>query len=188
MITQLKISFVCAVVAASPIVIWQLWNFIKPALYKNEIRAVRAIFVITVLLFFAGIAFCYFCVFGLAINFFLVAGDNIAEPMISIDRYLAFMLSFILPFGIAFDLPVILYITTRLGLTNPRMLISKFKYVILIIFTVAAILTPPDVFSQIMLALPIMVLYWAGILVSFTVRKKADKKKSSPKAENLITI
>ena len=172
MATQLKISFVCGVIAASPIIIWQLWNFIRPALYKNEIRAVRTIFSVTVILFLAGIAFCYLCIYGLAINFFLIAGDNIAEPMISIDRYLGFLLSFILPFGFSFDLPVILYVTTRLGLTNPRMLIGKFKYVILIIFTAAAILTPPDVLSQIMLALPLIVLYWAGILVSLSISQK----------------
>lgn len=140
--------------------------------------AVRAIFVVTVLLFLAGISFCYLCIYGLAVNFFLVAGDNIAEPMISIDRYLGFLLSFILPFGFSFDLPVILYVTTRIGLTNPRMLIRKFKYVILIIFTAAAILTPPDVFSQIMLALPLLALYWAGIIVSVFACRKQKACKS----------
>ncbi|MCR5291070.1 MAG: twin-arginine translocase subunit TatC [Treponema sp.] len=173
MMTQLKISFVAGIIVASPVVIWQFWNFIRPALYRNEIRAVRIIFLLSVLLFLCGVAFCYLCIYGLAINFFIVAGVGIAEPMISIDRYLSFLLSFILPFGFSFDLPVVLYVTTRLGLTNPKMLISKFKYVVLIIFTAAAVLTPPDVLSQLMLGFPMLVLYGLGIIVSFTACKKS---------------
>ena len=183
MMTQLKVSFVCGVIAASPVVIWQIWSFIRPALYKNEIRAVRAIFLLAVLLFLMGVAFCYLCIYGLAVNFFLVAGEDIAVPMISIDRYLGFLLSFILPFGISFDLPVILYVTTRMGLTTPRMLISKFKYVLLIIFVAAAVLTPPDVFSQLMLALPLIVLYGAGVLVSYAALSARRRRLAAAEPE-----
>ena len=145
--------------------------------------AVRAIFLLAVLLFLMGVAFCYLCIYGLAVNFFLVAGEDIAVPMISIDRYLGFLLSFILPFGISFDLPVILYVTTRMGLTTPRMLISKFKYVLLIIFVAAAVLTPPDVFSQLMLALPLIVLYGAGVLVSYAALSARRRRLAAAEPE-----
>lgn len=184
MTTRLKISLVTGIILASPVIIWQIWNFVKPALYEKEIRALRFWFFVTLLLFLIGVVFCYYFVFGLAVNFFLVAGDNLAAPLISIDRYLSFTLSFILPFGFAFDLPVIIYMTTKLGLTTPEMLIGKSKYVVLLFFIVAAILTPPDVYSQIMLAIPLLLLYGVGILAAFTVKKRenGESKKQQKKA------
>lgn len=176
LLTQLKLSIVSAIIISSPVIIWQLWKFIKPALYKKEIRAVKSFFFVTLFLFLCGVAFCYTCIYGLAINFFLVAGENLAIPMLSLDKYLSFMLSFLLPFGFSFDLPVVLYITTKLGLTTPQMLVKKFKYVVLLIFVVAAFLTPPDIFSQIMLALPLLLLYGIGILVSKTVKAKSKSE------------
>ena len=97
------------------------------------------------LLFLTGVVFCYFAVYSLAVDFFLVAGDSLATPMLSIDKYVSFLFGFLVPFGVAFQLPVVLYLTTRVGLTTPDMLRSKRKYVILAIFVLAAILTPPDV-------------------------------------------
>ena len=104
--------------------------------------------------------------YSLAVDFFLVAGDSLATPMLSIDKYVSFLFGFLVPFGVAFQLPVVLYLTTRVGLTTPDMLRSKRKYVILAIFVLAAILTPPDVVSQVALGLPMCGLYEIGILVS----------------------
>ena len=95
------------------------------------------------------------------------------SPMLSLDKYISFLFGFLLPFGVAFMLPVFIYITTRIGLTTPEMLASKRKFVILGIFVMAAILTPPDVVSQVMLGVPMLLLYEVGILVSRMVRKKA---------------
>ena len=108
----------------------------------------------------------HFAVYSLAVDFFLVAGDSLATPMLSIDKYVSFLFGFLVPFGVAFQLPVVLYLTTRVGLTTPDMLRSKRKYVILAIFVLAAILTPPDVVSQVALGLPMCGLYEIGILVS----------------------
>ena len=99
----------------------------------------------------------------MAVDFFLVAGDNLATPMLSIDKYVSFLFGFIVPFGLAFQLPVALYLTTRIGWTNYKMLASKRKFVILGIFVFAAILTPPDVVSQLALGLPMILLYEIGI-------------------------
>ena len=122
--------------------------------------------VLALLLFLTGVVFCYFAVYSLAVDFFLVAGDSLATPMLSIDKYVSFLFGFLVPFGVAFQLPVVLYLTTRVGLTTPDMLRSKRKYVILAIFVLAAILTPPDVVSQVALGLPMCGLYEIGILVS----------------------
>ncbi len=159
-------AVLAGMIIASPVVIWEIWGFIKPALYPQEKRKFRLLFVLALLLFLTGVVFCYFAVYSLAVDFFLVAGDSLATPMLSIDKYVSFLFGFLVPFGVAFQLPVVLYLTTRVGLTTPDMLRSKRKYVILAIFVLAAILTPPDVVSQVALGLPMCGLYEIGILVS----------------------
>ncbi|MBQ9262982.1 MAG: twin-arginine translocase subunit TatC [Clostridia bacterium] len=166
LVTKFKLALIAAVIVASPVIIWQIWRFIKPALYEKEIKAFRIMFFVALALFILGVVFCYMAVYLLAVDFFLVAGDHLATPMLSIDKYVSFLFGFILPFGIAFQLPVFMYLTTRIGLTNYKMLASKRKYVILGIFVIAAILTPPDVVSQLALGIPMILLYEIGAQVS----------------------
>ena len=163
LVTKFKVAIVAAIILASPVIIWQVWSFIKPALYPKEKKTFRGLFLVALLLFLLGVAFCYLAVYTLAVDFFLVAGDNLATPMLSIDKYVSFLFGFIVPFGLAFQLPVALYLTTRMGLTNAKMLASKRKFVILGIFVLAAVLTPPDVVSQLALGLPMILLYEIGI-------------------------
>ena len=177
--TKLKVAVVTGVVLAFPVIIWQLWVFIKPALYPHEQRSFRRFFFFALLLFMVGIVFCYGAVFFLAIDFFMVSGEGLATPMLSLDKYINFLFGFLLPFGVAFMLPVFLYITTKMGLTTPEMLVSKRKFVILGIFVMAAILTPPDVVSQVLLGLPMLALYEVGILVSRTVRRSTREETAA---------
>lgn len=163
LVTKFKVAIVAAIILASPVIIWQVWSFIKPALYPKEKKTFRGLFLVALLLFLLGVAFCYLAVYTLAVDFFLVAGDNLATPMLSIDKYVSFLFGFIVPFGLAFQLPVALYLTTRMGLTDYKMLASKRKFVILGIFVLAAVLTPPDVVSQVALGLPMILLYEIGI-------------------------
>lgn len=175
--TQFKVSLVLGVVLASPFIVWRLWRFIKPALYDNEIRMVRRLFVLALFLFLLGIVFCYRYVYNLAIDFFLVAGEDLAVPMLSIDKYVSFLFSFLLPFGIVFELPVALYIAAHMGWVKYETLAKGRKYVFFGIFVLAAILTPPDVISQIMLGVPMYVLYEVGVqVVHFT---KPGRKKDA---------
>lgn len=173
LVTKFKVALISAAVVASPVIIWQVWGFIRPALYPREIKVFRVMFFIALLLFLAGVVFCYTAVYLLAVDFFLVAGDNLATPMLSVDKYVSFLFGFIVPFGVAFQLPVALYLTTRIGLTNYKMLASKRKYVTLGIFVLAAILTPPDVVSQLALGLPMLVLYEIGVQVARLTKPRA---------------
>lgn len=166
LVTKLKVALIAASVLASPVIIWQIWSFVAPALYPNEKRSAILVFAIMVVLFLLGVTFCYGAVYLLAVDFFLVSGENLATPMLSIDKYIGFLFGFVIPFGVAFELPVILYITTSMGLTTYRMLASKRKYMILAVVIVAAILTPPDVVSQVMLAVPILLLFEIGLLIT----------------------
>ena len=166
LVTKFKVALIAAVIVASPVVIWQAWSFIKPALYPQEQKAFRVLFFLALLLFLVGVAFCYFAVYTLAVDFFLIQGDGLATPMLSIDKYVNFLFGFIVPFGVAFQLPVFLYLTTRMGWTNYKMLSSKRKYVLLGVFVIAAILTPPDVVSQVALGVPLYALYEVGTLVA----------------------
>lgn len=166
LVTKLKVALIAASVLANPVIIWQIWSFVAPALYPNEKRSVILVFAIMVVLFLLGVTFCYGAVYLLAVDFFLVSGENLATPMLSIDKYIGFLFGFLIPFGVAFELPVILYITTSMGLTTYRMLASKRKYMILAVVIVAAILTPPDVVSQVMLAVPILLLFEIGLLIT----------------------
>ena len=172
LMTKIKVALIAGVVAASPVIVWQVWSFIKPALYEAEIKAAKLLFVVILLLFLLGVVFCYGAVYFLAVDFFLIAGENLATPMLSIDNYVSFLFGFVVPFGLAFELPVAIWITTRLGWTTPQMLASKRKFVILGIAVVAAVLTPPDVVSQAMLGIPMLLLYEAGILVARLVKPK----------------
>lgn len=132
----------------------------------------RLLFFIALILFLVGVVFCYFAVYYLAVDFFIISGENLATPMLSIDKYVNFLFGFLLPFGIAFQLPVAMFITTRLGWTDSKSLASKRKYVILGLAVAAAILTPPDVVSQLMLLIPMCVLFELGVIVSKTVKPR----------------
>ena len=176
LVTKFKVALIAGIILASPVVIWQLWSFVKPALYPNEKKAFSAMFFVSVALFLLGVVFCYLAVYMLAVDFFIVAGENLATPMLSIDKYVGFMFGFIVPFGVAFMLPVFLYITTKLGWTNYEMLASKRKFVIFGIAVCAAILTPPDIVSQVMLGVPMVVLYEIGAQITRFVKPRVPKE------------
>ena len=174
-ITKFKVSLIAAVVIASPVIIWQIWSFIKPGLYPNEQKNFRVLFFVALILFLAGVAFCYSAVYWLAVDFFLIQGAGIATPMLSIDKYVGFLFSFILPFGCAFQLPVAIYLMAKVNLTSYKSLAQKRKYILLAIFTIAAILTPPDVISQIALGIPLYALYEIGIQTARFVKPRQQQ-------------
>ncbi|MDD6143823.1 MAG: twin-arginine translocase subunit TatC [bacterium] len=159
LMTQLKVCLIAAVVAGMPVIIQQIWSFVSPALYPHEKKLFAGLFFAALLLFLTGVVFCYLYVFPLAINLFWAAADTVATAMWSVKEYFNFVLSFVLPFGLMFELPVVIFMLAKRGKVNYAKLAGWRKYVVLIIAVAAAILTPPDVVSQCMLALPMYLLY-----------------------------
>ncbi|MGN1088375.1 MAG: twin-arginine translocase subunit TatC, partial [Phascolarctobacterium sp.] len=162
----LKVSFIAAVIVSAPIIFWHIWDFIKPALYENEKKAVIIFSFGSMLLFILGVCFGYGVVFLSAITFFVFMGENLATPMLSISQYVGFLFGFVLSFGIVFELPVVVYVLCKLGVVTVQQLVSLRKYMVLVIFVLAAFLTPPDVLSQCLMALPMIILYEIGIIVA----------------------
>ncbi|ABX40789.1 twin-arginine translocase subunit TatC [Lachnoclostridium phytofermentans] len=175
---QMKVSFLFAVILAFPFVLGKLWRFVAPSLYRREKFVYGGVFFIVLLLFVLGILFAYLIVFHMAINFFVFSSGALAKPMISIESYVGFMIRFMIPFGITFELPLVILILTKLQIVKLSQLMKSQKYVILLLFVLAAILTPPDVISQIMLGLPLTLLYEIGVLGAAIVTARRKRRES----------
>ena len=166
---QIKIAFWGGFFLALPVILWQGSAFILPALYSNERKLFWTLFITTVVLFGAGVVFAYTVVLDLALKFLLLEFNAGLNTMLSATKYLSFIVAFLLPFGAIFEIPVLVLLLTKMKLITPAQLRKKRRYIILAIFILAAILTPPDVISQVLLALPMLLLYEISILVSYLV-------------------
>ncbi len=173
---KLELSFIAGFIVAFPVVILALWNFIKPALYPHERQYVYIIFPLTIILFIGGILFAYYGVLRLVLSFLiLIAGTNL-DPMFKVADYFSFVLWFCLPFGLVFELPVVIWFLARLGLVNSSFLAKNRKYALLIIFILAAALTPgPDPISQTMMAVPVYILYEISVWVARFANPKSAR-------------
>lgn len=171
-VLQIKVAFLGGLFFALPIILGQIIAFIVPALYQRERRIFWPIFFSSLLLFVLGIVFAYKVVFLLALRFFVVDLGGGFTPMLSASRYFSFFLAFLLPFGFVFEIPVLVYLLTKAGFLTPEKLRGQRRFVILLTFILAAFLTPPDVISQVLLALPMLVLYELSILIAHLVKRK----------------
>lgn len=181
-IAKMKISFLGGFIVAFPVVLWQLWSFFAPALNKKERRWAYVLIPAAIILFGLGIVFSYFTVFPLTVQFLLFAGGGHYAPMLTIKEYLSFTLAFFIPMGLAFQLPLVVLVLGKLRLIRVEFLVQMRKYALLIIVILAAVLTGPDVLSQVMMAGPVYLLYEASVLLLKISRylscRKARKKQS----------
>jgi sec-independent protein translocase protein TatC len=174
--TRLKVSFIAAVFAASPVIFYQAWGFIEPGLVERERRTAIPFVLAATLFFVSGAVFCYIIVFPVGYAFFLEEYANIGvAPQIRISEYLSFASRMLLAFGVTFEMPVVTFFLARVGLVDHRMLIAWSRYAMVVVFVVAAVLTPgPDIASQLLMAAPLLVLYVLSIGVAFVFgRRKA---------------
>lgn len=168
--TPVKLAFFLAVVLAMPVLLYQAWAFVAPGLYQNEKRLARPLLWAAVLLFYIGCAFAYFLVLPAVFGFLAAITPEGVAMMTDISRYLDFVLVIFLAFGVSFELPVAVVVLVLLGVVTPAQLRELRGYVVVAIFILAAVITPPDVVSQLMLAIPMCLLYEIGILVSSMLR------------------
>ncbi len=178
---KLKLAFLSGFIIASPIVLWSFWSFFKPALYPSERKYIYVLLPVSMLLFAGGVLFSYFGILHLVLKFFIyIAGDTL-ETMFKVDQYVAFVLAFTIPFGIVFELPVVVYFLTIIGVIRYEMLAHNRKYALLIIVILAAALTPgPDPVSQMMMAGPVYLLFEISIWIS---KWAGRKKRAAREAE-----
>jgi sec-independent protein translocase protein TatC len=175
---HLKVSLMAGAVLAMPVIFWQVWLFISPGLYKNEQQAALPVVAAACTLFAAGISFAYFVVFPIGFKFFVGYTTDYLMILPSLKEYLEFAWRFMLMFGLVFQMPLVSYILSRLGIINHRMLSKYRRYAIVGIFIVAAVFTPPDVFSQLMMATPLLILYEISILVAYLFGKKVPAEET----------
>ena len=161
----LKVSFFSGLLGALPIILSQIWLFIAPGLYENEKKMLLPFIVGGTTMFVVGVAFAYYIVTPFGFDFLITFGSFKFTPLINIEDYVGFFTKIMFGFGLAFELPVFAYFLALLGLVDDRQMIAFFKYAIVIIFIVAALLTPPDVLTQLLMAGPLIILYGLSILI-----------------------
>ena len=173
-LTPIKLTLAVAIVFTIPFLLYQLWAFVAPGLYRHERSLVLPLLVSSTLLFYGGMAFAYFVVFPMAFGFFVHALPPGVTMMTDIRAYLDFVFSMFFAFGISFEVPVAVVLLARMGVINPDTLAEKRPYMILAAFIVAAVLTPPDIFSQFFLAVPMILLYEIGVFIAKRMKRAAD--------------
>jgi sec-independent protein translocase protein TatC len=179
--TKLKVAVIGGIFLASPIVLYQAWQFVVPGLYDTEKRYARPFVIFGTLFFVGGAAFCYFAVMPLGYQFFVEQYATIGvSPEIRISEYLTFSSRMLLAFGVTFELPVVTFFLARVGLVTHQMMIHQLRYAIVGIFIVAAIMTPADVASQLLMAGPLLVLYGLSIGVAYLFGKRAQAATEEP--------
>lgn len=167
-----KLTLMLAVFLAIPYILYQLWAFVAPGLYLHERRLVQPLVISSTLLFYAGVAFAYFVVFPLVFAFFISVAPEGVNVMTDIARYLDFIITLFFAFGFAFEVPVATILLVMVGATTPDSLAAKRPYFIVAAFVVGMVLTPPDIISQTLLALPMWLLFEVGVMLARTMRRR----------------
>ncbi len=170
--TRIKISLIAGIIISVPVIFYHIWKFIVPGLFEREVKLIIPAVLASTIFFLIGAGFCFLFVVPLSIKFLMGFGTEKLKPMIKIKDYISFVSYMILAFGSVFELPVISYFLGKIGIITPRTLIKGRRYAITAILVLAAVITPPDVFSQFMLAGPLYFLYEVSIVVLKIIYRK----------------
>jgi len=180
----LKVAFFAAIVASIPIMLSQIWLFIAPGLYANEKKMLIPFIIGGTLMFLVGILFAYYIVTPFGFDFLITFGSFKFTPLINIEDYVGFFTKIMFGFGLAFELPIFAYFLALLGLVNDRQMIDFFKYAIVLIFILSALLTPPDVLTQFLMSGPLIILYGVSILIAKAINPyKEDEYENESEEE-----
>ena len=182
----LQMAFVMATVLTSPVILYHLWAFVSPGLYEKEKKATLSYIPIALFLFLIGIAFSYFILFPFVVRFMSNISDHLeVNLVIGINEYFTFLFQMTLPFGLLFQLPVIILFLTRLGIIDPNLLSRIRKYAYFVLLVIAALITPPDIFSHLMVSFPLFLLYEISIWLSKLAYRKRQKYIDGIRTEEL---
>ncbi|MBJ7555752.1 twin-arginine translocase subunit TatC [Marinomonas spartinae] len=183
-LAPLKLTFAISVLISIPFTLYQAWSFIAPALYKNEKTVAIPLLISSVILFYAGVLFAYYVVLPLIFGFFTSVGPSDVRVMTDINNYLNFVLKLFFAFGITFEIPVATYLLIKAGITTVESLSKKRPYIILACFVIGMLLTPPDIFSQTLLAVPMWMLFEMGLLAGRTVKVVSEDESEEATETN----
>ncbi|QUX94454.1 twin-arginine translocase subunit TatC [Marinomonas sp. CT5] len=187
-LAPLKLTFAVSVLISVPYTLFQAWSFIAPALYKNEKQIAIPLLISSIFLFYAGVLFAYFVVLPLIFGFFTTVGPGEVTVMTDINNYLNFVLKLFFAFGVTFEIPVATYLLIKAGVTTVAALSKKRPYIFLGCFVVGMLITPPDIFSQTLLAIPMWMLFELGLIAGRTVKVVVDGSEEKPESESSQTI
>jgi sec-independent protein translocase protein TatC len=163
---NLKVAFYAGLFLSVPLLLFQVWKFVAPGLYEHERRYSFPFLIISTILFLIGAIFAYAVILPIALHFLIAQGGELWQPTITLSNYLSFCMRLILAAGLVFEFPVLMYFLAKVGVVTPEFLVKNRKYAVLLAFVIAAILTPPDVFSQVLLAVPLFLLFEVSIFVA----------------------
>ena len=181
--SYIKVSLIMALVLSSPVIIYQIWAFVSPGLKSNEKRVGFGALVGGLGFFILGALFAYFVVIPFTLNFLLNFDSvGLIDPLISFSNYVSFLVSTMLAMGLVFEMPVLTVLLTMLGILKPKFLVKSRKYAILLIFIIAAIITPPDVISQVTVAVPMLLLYELSLVLCRLLFRRKEAKKAAEEA------
>ena len=177
--TAMKVAFFAGFIISLPVIFWQLWLFLAPGLYDHEKKLVVPFVFFATLMFLLGASFAYYIVVPVGFDFLIAFGNSVVSVLPSIGKYVGFFTKLLTGFGIAFELPVITFFLAKIGLVNDQMLKDFFRYAVVLIFIVAAVLTPPDVISQVLMAAPLLILYGVSIYIAkvFNPAQKEEEEE-----------
>ena len=181
--TAMKVAFIAGLLVSMPVVFWQFWLFVAPGLYDDEKKFVLPFVLSATVMFFLGAAFCYYFVLPTGLRFLIAFGGELFLAMPSIGEFVGFFSKLVFAFGLSFELPVVTFFLAKIGLITDASLKGFFRYAVVGIFIFAAVMTPPDIFSQIMLAAPLVLLYVLSIYIAKLVNP-ADKELENDDDEN----
>ncbi len=174
--TYLKVSFITGILAAAPFIFYEIWMFVAPGLYQKEKKFLIPFVISSTILFVGGALFGYFVVFPFGFKFFISFANDYVKALPSVKQYFSFSIKLLFAFGFVFELPVVAFFLAKIGLITSDLLKKQRKYAVLLTFVMAAILTPPDVITQLMMAGPLLILYEISIIVARIARKKKKEE------------
>ncbi len=175
---RMKLSFLFGFLVAFPYVFFRIWLFVSPGLFSKERHFAMPLVVSSVVLFYTGIVFSYFVMMPIVLNFFLQFGSNYLMPLLSVEKYFSFVGKLCFAFGVVFQLPLVVIMLSWMGIVSARTMLRQWRWVIIVIFIVSAVLTPPDPISQIVMAVPLCVLYIGSTLIALLLERRRGKAET----------